>query len=259
MNDITLTFGKHSGKKLSEVPSDYLAWLTEQDIRKQPEAAQAAKAFLAEHPITPTTKRTQEPGHAPQTYQEASKFGWMAGKRYGNAKATMLAVRDQDGFLCVRDDEDTDDYVYWRLLEVLDNGEIMDAHFQTSDQAKKVLARYPHIDSTPYLLEAQEWEEMEADHERRSLTFTSRDGRHTIRLTVWTREDIEVSIDGRDACHYLYRLSNDTERHDPKWKAAAGVLEHEYASEGADNIGLTAERNILVLQKIEEVACITKP
>lgn len=32
-SDYTLTFGKHSGKKLTEVPKDYLAWLSHQDLK----------------------------------------------------------------------------------------------------------------------------------------------------------------------------------------------------------------------------------
>ncbi len=30
-SDITLTFGKHKGEKLSDVPNNYKAWLSEQD------------------------------------------------------------------------------------------------------------------------------------------------------------------------------------------------------------------------------------
>lgn len=34
INEYTLTFGKHAGKKLTEVPKDYLAWLSKQDLKE---------------------------------------------------------------------------------------------------------------------------------------------------------------------------------------------------------------------------------
>lgn len=34
MNDMTLTFGKHRGKKFSEIPQDYLIWLA--DVERNP-------------------------------------------------------------------------------------------------------------------------------------------------------------------------------------------------------------------------------
>ncbi len=261
MNNIILTFGKHSGKKLGDLPRDYIEWLAQQDIRKQPEVAREAQTFLKEHPATQATKpRSQELGPRPLTYKEASKLGWMAGNRYGNARATMLAARDQDGLLCVINEDSEDEIDDYRLLAVSDNGTISDASFysQSYAEVETILKRYPRFDGTQILVEVAEREEMEADEKRRRLTFKSKDGKHTIRLTVWARESIDVTIDGRDQGSYLYREPNEEERRDPKWKAATAILESgtedPLGRASGNNIGLTAERKALVLQKIEEVA-----
>src|SRR5450755_2973757 len=128
MDDITLLFGKHAGKKLSEIADrSYIEWLATQAIRKQPEASQAAQAFLKERPAAPSApkRRSKEPGPAPRTYREASRLSWMAGKGYGNAKETLLAARDEDGFFVVVDEEDDEEE--YRLLVVFDSGAVHDA------------------------------------------------------------------------------------------------------------------------------------
>jgi len=269
MNDITLTFGRFAGKKLSEIPDrSYIEWLAGQAIRKQPEARQAAQAFLDEHPAaTEPVKqsRSREPGPAPRTYREASRLSWMAGKGYGNAKATLLAARDKDGFLMVVDEEDDEEE--HRLLAVFDSGEIHDAsalfYAMAYEQVEAVLARYPRVDKDGYLLEVAEREDQEADEQRRSLVFPSQDGKHTVVLLIWDANSIDVVIDGRERGSYTFRSPTLEERNDPQWRAAATVLEADLDGSGAPgpsayNIGLTPERKLLVEQKIQEVARLVK-
>ena len=51
VTDLTLTFGKYKGKKLSEVPADYVKWLSEQlFICGKQDVPQAARAFLESQP-----------------------------------------------------------------------------------------------------------------------------------------------------------------------------------------------------------------
>jgi hypothetical protein len=101
--DITLNFGKHIGKKLSGIPLSYVEWLSEQEsIRKQPEAVQAAKAFLAEQ--ASQGKKPERKYAAPRTKQEAEKYSWMithVESEYlqRQAKLANLENRDEDGFI----------------------------------------------------------------------------------------------------------------------------------------------------------------
>lgn len=261
MNDITLTFGKYQGKKLSEIRDrSYLVWLAGQDIHKQPEAPKAAQEFLREHPATVPAepRRSQSPGPTPGTYREASKLAWMAERRYGNAKVTLLAARDQNGFLAVIDEEDDEER--YRLLYVSDNGTLHDASAGFSSmsyaQVEAVLARYPHVDSGDYLVEVAEREREEADEARRRLVLRSQDDKHEIVLLIWDRNNIDVMIDGRDQGLYTFRELNDKERHDPKWKAVAAILEpvdDAWSHPGARNICLLPERRSVIEQKITEV------
>ena len=259
MNDITLTFGMHSGKKLSEINRSYVEWLAKQDIRKQPEAAKAAQEFLKANPVIPTTESAPKTGQAPRTYEEASKLGWMAERGYGNAKATLLAARDKDGFIVVKDEDD--EHLEYRLLSVSNNGAVLDASLgflsMSYAQVEAVLARYPKVEKSQYLVKVAEREASEADEKRRRLVLKSQDGKHKIRLTVWSAESIDVVIDGNDQGSYKLRDLNDQEHNDPKWKAAAAILEADeddpLSFPGSRNIGLTAERKALIEQKIEEV------
>lgn len=51
MTDITLTFGKYKGQKLSEVPTDYVEWLSKQlFICGKQDVPLAARAFLKSQP-----------------------------------------------------------------------------------------------------------------------------------------------------------------------------------------------------------------
>lgn len=50
MDDIILTFGKHTGKKLSEIPADYVTWLAEKAFNQ--DVKRAAQAWIAAHPLT---------------------------------------------------------------------------------------------------------------------------------------------------------------------------------------------------------------
>jgi hypothetical protein len=262
MNDITLTFGKHNGKKLSEIPRDYVAWLAENAFKD--DVKKAAQAFLREQPGTESAPKSRshshEPGPAPRTYREASKLGWMAGKGYGNAKTTLLAARDKDGFLLVVDEEDDEEE--YRLLVVLDSGAVHDASTGFSSmsytQVEEVLARYPQIDKGDYLVKVAEREAQEADEARRRLVLQSQDGKHKIVLHIWSANTIDVTIDGREQGTYKFREPNEKERRHPQWKAAAAILEADddaaSGNPGARNIGLTPERKLLIEQKIHEVA-----
>lgn len=262
MSDITLTFGKYQGKKLSEIRDrSYLVWLAGQDIRKQPGAPKAAQEFLREHlsmePAEP--QRSQVPGSAPRTYREASKLSWMAGKRYGNAKATLLAARDQDGFLVVIDEEDDDEL--YSLLWVSDNGMVYDVAVGFSSmsyaQVEAILARYPQVDKGDYLVDVAEREKKEADEARRRLVMRSQDGKHEIVLLIWGANTIDVTIDRCEQGLFKFREPNSQERRDPTWRAAAAILEpvddDPFGHPGARNIGLLPERKRLIEQKIQEV------
>ncbi|GHP00933.1 hypothetical protein KSF_109800 [Reticulibacter mediterranei] len=263
--DITLTFGPYRNKKLSEIPDrGYIEWLAHSTLHVQPEASEAARAFLEEHPAPPSTQanRSRQPGLAPRTYQEASKLGWMAAKGYGNARATMLAARDKEGFLVVVDEEDDEEH--YRLLSVFDNGAIEEAstHFSSMSyaQVEAVLARYPSVEKEHYLLEAAEREEMEADEARRSLFLQSLDGKHTLVLRVWSKNSIDVIIDGRENGSYRLRELNERERRHPQWSKAAAILEPNsddpFGHPGTRMIGLTPERKALLIQKIQEVTSV---
>ncbi len=254
-NDLILNFGKHAGKRLSQVPPDYISWLAEQDIRKQPEARAAAQAWLQEHPaVAQQPRRSQAPGPKPRTYREASKLGWMAQRNYGNAKATLLAARDQDGFLMVTDEEDDEEY--YHLLWIAPDGRVCDARTGFAglsyEQVKAVLARYPLVDGADYLVEAAEEERRQADEARRTLRFSSRDSKSHITLIVWSADVIDVLIDGHEMGEYCFREPSAQERRHPQWKQAAAVLEP--LDHPGNPIGLTLERATLVENKIAEVA-----
>lgn len=105
MSDITLNFGKHKGKKLSQVPTDYVRWLSEQGtICGKKDIPQAAKEFIASLPkeVANATRYSK-----PTTAEEAEKLVWMAGKGNKEAARTMQAARGKDGFFPV-DFEDSD-------------------------------------------------------------------------------------------------------------------------------------------------------
>lgn len=260
--DITLTFGKHNGKKLSEVPREYVEWMAE-NISK-PSIKQAAQAFLKEHsaPVNPTPKKEKVPGMSPRTYQEATKLGWMAERGYGNAKATLLAARDKDGFICVEDDNEFGEYACHLLLVVTDGGSVLDPHsnftFMTYDQVEAVLKRYPQVDSDQFLVEAAENDREREDMKRRTITLKSQDGKHKIMLIIWSANTIDVSIDGIEQGEYRMRDLNEKEQRDPQWQVAAAVLEPDEDSPlcrpGSRNIGLTPERKALVEAKIQEIS-----
>jgi hypothetical protein len=261
MSDITLTFGKYQGKKLSEIRDrSYIVWLAEQAIRKQPEAPRAAQEFLREHPMAghAEPRRSQIPGPAPQTSREARKLSWMASKGYGNAKATLLAARDKDGFLAVVDEED-DDGLY-SLLWVSDNGMVYDAAVGFSSmsysQVEAILARYPQVAKGDYLVDVVEREKEDADEARRRLVLRSQDGKHEIVLLIWDAHNIDVTIDGCDQGLYRSRAPDEQEQRHPRWKAAAAILEtvdDPFGNPEARKIGLLPERKRLIEQKIQEV------
>lgn len=131
MEDITLTFGKHRGKHLSEVPVDYVRWLSEQStIMGKTDIPAAAKAFLA-HSTSNSQGQIEQPLKyaLPKTLQEARKLSWMAEK--GNpyvakeARRTMLAARNPiDHYLKVFDGDD--EYEIYDLVLVRDDGTCTD-------------------------------------------------------------------------------------------------------------------------------------
>lgn len=103
--DVTLSFGKHRGKKLSEVPVDYLRWLAEQPtILGKRDVPQAAQAYLAS---LPTSVANVTRYSKPTTEEEASRRAWMASKGNKEAARTLLAARNAEGFIPV-DFEDSD-------------------------------------------------------------------------------------------------------------------------------------------------------
>jgi hypothetical protein len=105
MTDIVLTFGKHRDKKLSQVPTDYVRWLAEQaTICGRTDIPQAARAYLASLPPEVANALHYS---IPRTAEEAEKLAWMAGKGNKEAARTLLAARNEDGFIPV-DFEDAD-------------------------------------------------------------------------------------------------------------------------------------------------------
>lgn len=142
--DITLNFGKHAGKHLSEIPLSYVEWLSEQDsIRKQPEAVKAAKAFLAEQ--VAQGRRPERKYAAPRTVDEAKKYSWMithVESEYlqRQAKLANLEKRDPDGFICVFDGDDEHDV--WDLLMIHEDGTCSAPFFESEEQLRRVLKRY---------------------------------------------------------------------------------------------------------------------
>jgi len=105
MTDITLTFGQHKGKKLSQVPTSYVRWLSEQaTICGKKDIPQDAKSFLATlSPEVANALRYSKP----RTAEEAEKLAWMAGKGNKEAARALLAARNADGYILV-DFEDAD-------------------------------------------------------------------------------------------------------------------------------------------------------
>ncbi len=259
MNQLLLSFGKHRGKQLSEIPRDYVAWLAQQAY--QPEVRAAAARYLEEHPVAePATRQVgRQPGPAPRTYREVMKLSWMAGKKYGNARATLLAARDADGFLMVVDEEDDEEHAV--LLVIADDGTAHDASYGFAalpyERVAAVLARYPQVDGGDYLAEAAEREAREADEARRRLVLSTSSGSAQVVLLIWDASTIEVEVDGRAWGLYRFRLLTEQERRDPVWHVAAAVLEpidDGWSAVTARKIGLLPERRQLVEQKIAEVS-----
>jgi hypothetical protein len=253
MDDSIIDFGKkYRGKRLSEVPPDYIRWLAEKAY--SPRIKAIAQAWIKEHPAL--SKRSQIPEPAPRTRREAEKLSWMADRNYGNAKATLLAARDERGFLCIYVDEAEDEEYEYCLLTVSDDGHVSDAmaSFEsiTYAQVQEILSHYPRIDGSIYLVEVAEMERMEREDAAQRLAFTSKNGRHTVTLHIYRRDEIEVEIDGRDMfpVRYQFRMLTEEERRDPQWEDAVAVLEP--SEEGAQLIGLSEERRTLVEQKIQE-------
>jgi hypothetical protein len=105
MLDITLIFGKHHGKKFSQIPIEYVHWLSAQaTICGGTEIPQAAKAYLATLPPEVANALRYS---IPRTAEEAEKLAWMAGKGNTESARTLLAARNQQGYISV-DFEDAD-------------------------------------------------------------------------------------------------------------------------------------------------------
>lgn len=148
--DITLTFGKHNGKKLSQVPTDYVRWLSEQStICGKGDIPQAAKSFLATLPpeVANATRYSK-----PRTAEEAEKLSWMASKGNKEAARTLLAARNADGYILV-DFEEADGEE--GFFEVWDNGcgrfvgsqaDIDEAKREAEEDAKAEAYRNAHPD-----------------------------------------------------------------------------------------------------------------
>ncbi len=103
--DIVLNFGKHKGSKLSQVPVEYVRWLSEQStICGKHDIPQAAKVYLASLPkaVADALRYSK-----PTTEEEASKLAWMASKGNKEAARTLLASRNEQGYISV-DFEDAD-------------------------------------------------------------------------------------------------------------------------------------------------------
>ena len=145
MTDITLNFGKHVGKKLSECPISYIWWLSEQEsIKRQPEAPAAAQAYLASEEGKQKSKKERK-YEAPRTKEEAEKFSWMIRKLDNDylvrqAKLAMLENRDEEGFLVVFDGDDK--HNYYEILYVCDDGTCDYAGFKSEEQLRRVLKRH---------------------------------------------------------------------------------------------------------------------
>lgn len=253
MDDTRINFGKHKGKRLSEIPLDYVQWLAKKSFDQ--EIRQAAHAYLERHPAP--ARRVAQPGPPPRTLREARKLGWMAGRGYGNARVTLLAARDTHGLLCVCDEDFEDEDEMYCLVTISDEGRVMDPMAVLSEMryeaVKVLLAQYPHLDPDRYLIEIAEREREQAELDARSVTLISKNGAHTIVLHIYGSEAINVTIDGEDQypLNYLYRLLTNEELLDPRWDDAEAALVPDEAY--GQWIGLSAERRALVEQKIREV------
>lgn len=145
MADSTLNFGKHAGKRLSEIPLSYVEWLSEQEsIRKQPEVVEVAKKFLAEQAAQ--GKKPERKYQAPRTKQEAEKYSWMITHILDNdylvrqARLANLENRDEEGFLVVFDGDDK--HEYYEILYVRDDGTCDYAGFESEEQLRRVLKKH---------------------------------------------------------------------------------------------------------------------
>ena len=149
MAEVTLTFGKHRGKQLSECPLDYIRWLSEQaTICGKRDIPQAAQAYLAS--LSPAVTNALK-YRMPTTEEEASKLAWMAGKGNREAARTLLAARNADGYIKV-DFEDSDGA--WGFFYVYEDGhggffagtqaDIDEAKAEAIEQAKVEEEREAH-------------------------------------------------------------------------------------------------------------------
>lgn len=222
MADITLTFGKHSGKKLSEVPTSYIQWLSEQaTICGKRDIPQAAKAYLASLPgeVINATRYSK-----PTTEEEASKLAWMAGKGNKEAARTLMAARNADGYIPV-DFEDADGELGFYF--VFDGG--TGGYFAGTQADIDERAR-------------DEEEEAKAEAEREAhpdLEWASQSG-ETIKVWAEYREDEDIAVLVLLKGQKVQGLLRDVPAKQQAWAKVNGIV--AIIGTRLGNVGLTAER-----------------
>ena len=202
-----------------------------------------------------------QPGHAPRTLEEADELSWMAERNYGNARVTMLAARDKDGFLDVIEQDDQSDVDRHLLLYVTNDGRALDASIgfvdMTAIQIDEILQRYPDINKEWYLSEAAKEREENAERQKRSVSFVSRNKIHTVTCIVYTRDEIIVILDNDEEQEHPYSLRAPTEeeKQNPQLNGIVAVLvpREDVFERSVRPIYLSQERNDLIEQKIEEI------
>ncbi len=226
MTDMTLTFGKHNGKKLSEVPASYVQWLSEQPtICGKRDIPQAAKAYLASLPseIANATRYSK-----PTTEEEASKLAWMAGKGNKEAARTLLAARNADGYISV-DFEDADgEEGFFYVFEGGTGGFFAGTQADIDERAREEEE------------EAREEAEREAHPD---LEWVSQSG-ETIKVWAEDREDEEIVVTVLLKGQKVQGLLRDVPPNQRSWAKINGIV--AVIGTRLGNVGLTAERKAAI-------------
>ncbi len=220
MNDITLTFGKHNGKKLSECPYGYIEWLAKQVTICGKEAIpQAARDLIKEMPVTL---------YPCKTIEDAEKLSWMASKGNERAAATLLAERaargDKDGYVTFYGDDDDE-----MLFKISDDGTgYVTSRWEIEEEAER--------NREEAITEA----EKEAHPD---LEWFAQSGQH---IKIWIDEnydnDMQVYIVDIDGVKNE-RIIDDVPAKKRTWAKQNGVV----AVLGG--VGLTAERKAILEAK----------
>ena len=223
MSDITLTFGKHNGKKLSECPYGYIEWLAKQvTICGKEDIPQAARALVATMPVVL---------YPCNTIEDAEKLSWMASARGDRrALATLLAERsargDKDGYVSFIGDDDDE-----MLFKISDDGT---GYVTSREEIQDDLER------------AEEEAVAEAEKEAHpDLEWIAQSGQH---IKIWNEGHVDVFAPEPNT----YLVSIDGKKREcimdgvPFKKRAQAKAHGIVAVLVPSNVGLTAERKAIL-------------